>query len=320
MGYVAPALAAFLVAIQSTVPSYGTIRGRVLDPDGQPMAGVQITVVENVTERDFRTFGSALSREDGTFEIGAPARRILLMARPGVRLRNRQPAPPQHYPPAYFPGVLDRLEAWPIDVKPGEIIELDFHMPPVFVGSIKMMVSGPAGYSLDHVRVIRPEANQIRNVKVSDDGIGVVDSLREGRYIVSARGRSTEAQLAAWEIVHLTSGEIAVSLDLKPTATVHGRIVTERDGLAPITTARVAAVWTDGAVDLDPLGRDEGQVSADGSFTVNGLFGTRTFRVAGLDSGWKVVAVRHGRTDISSSGIDVAPGTTMEVSIVVSRK
>ena len=318
MNSVIAGLAALLIATQSPL-SPGTIRGRVLDADGQPMAGVQITVVDNPTERDFRNLGSALSRDDGTFEVGAPPRRIILMARPAVRLRNRQPAPPQHYPPAYFPGVLDRIDAWPIDVKAGEIIELDFHMPPVLVGSIKTIVSGPAGHSLDQVRVIRPEANQIRNVKVSEDGIGYVDSLREGRYIVSARGRAKDEQLAAWEIVHMTSGEIAVTLDLKPTAKVYGRIVSERDGLPPITNARVVAAWTDGSIDLDPLGRDEGQVTADGSFTIDGLFGTRVFRVVGLDPGWKVAAVRSGRADISS-GIDLSSGANTAIEIVVSRK
>ena len=315
-----PVVALLLVAVQPAAVSQATIRGRVLDPDGQPMAGVQITVLESVTEPFLRNLGVALSAEDGRFEIAVPARRIMLMAQPGIRLRNRQPAPPRHHPPAYFPGVLDRLEAWPIDVKGGEIIELDFHMPPVFVGSIKTIVSGPADYSLDQVRVIRPEANQIRNVKVSEDGIGYVDSMREGRYVVSARGRSRDGLLAAWAIVQMTAGEVAVTLDLEPTASVYGRIMPDRDGLPPLGGVRVVAAWTDGTIDLDPLGRDESPVSADGSFTIDGLFGTRMFRVVGLDSGWKVAAVRQGRTDITSSGIDVPQGANVEVSIVVSRK
>lgn len=315
-----PTIAVILIAVQSATPPQGTIRGRVVDPDGQPMAGVQITVLETLTERDFRNLGAAFSGEDGRFQIAVPPRRITLMAQPEVRLRNRQPAPPRHYPPAYFPGVLDRLEAWPIDVNAGEIIELDFHMPPVFVGSIKTIVSGPASYSLDQVRVVRPEANQIRNVKVSEDGIGYVDSMREGRYIVSARGRSRDRLLAAWEFVQMTSGEVAVTLDLKPAARIYGRIMPDRDGLPPLAGVRVVAVWTDGTIDLDPLGRDEGPVTADGSFTIDGVFGTRTFRVAGLDPAWRVTAVRSGLTEITSTGINLQPGSSIEVSVVVSRK
>ena len=56
-------------------------------------------------------------------------------------------------PPAYFPGVLELLDAWPIDVASGEIIELDFHMPRVVVGSIKAIVSGPNGYTIEELGV-----------------------------------------------------------------------------------------------------------------------------------------------------------------------
>ena len=118
----------------------------------------------------------------------------------------------------------------------------------------------------------------------------------------------------------MTAGEVAVTLDLKPTARVLGRIMPERDGLPPLAGVRVVAAWTDGAIDLDPIGRDEGQVTADGSFTIDGVFGTRVFRVAGLDPAWRVSAVRSGRTDITSSGIDLRPGSAIDVSIVVSKR
>ena len=312
-------IAWLLVAAQSAAVTQGTIRGRVLDPDGQPMRDVQITLFELVGS-EFRNSKSFTLRGDGTFDTAVTAGRILLMAQPRPKVVGDEPRLRRFvtHPPAYFPGVFDQLDAWPIDIKAGEIVELDFHMPPLPVGSIKTVVSGPDGYSLDQVRALRPEANQIRNIKISD-GVGFLDELREGRYIVAARGRSGDGLLAAWEIVHMIAGEVAVTLDLKPTARVYGRIMPDRDGLPPLAGVRVVAAWTDGAIDLDPLGRDEGQVSADGSFTIDGVFGTRTFRVAGLDSDWQVVAVRQGRSDISL-GIDLAPGTTIEIAIVVTRK
>jgi hypothetical protein len=188
------------------------------------------------------------------------------------------------------------------------------------VGAIKTVVTGPDGYSLEYVRVTRPEANQIRTVTMAEDGVGYADNLREGRYLVSARARAGATRLAAWAIVHMVSGELTVALDLQPAARVFGRIISERDGLPPLSHTRVIAAWTDGTIDLDPLARDEGEVTADGSFTIDGVFGTRVFRIAGLDPGWTVVAVRQGRADISSSGIDAAPGSHVEVSIIVSRK
>ena len=202
------------------------------------------------------------SNAEGAFEItGVPPGKMIIRAEPRVTIGfvNGQSVrnPPVQHPPAFFPGVLDRLDAWPIDVKPGEIIELDFHMPPIFIGSIKTIVSGPDGYMLDHVRVMRPEANQIKNVTVSDDGVGYVDSLREGRYAVAARARSRDTLLAAYELVQITGGEVTVSLSLEPTARVNGRVIVDRGGLPPIDNTRVVAAWTDGTIDLDPLARDE---------------------------------------------------------------
>ena len=297
------------------------VRGRVLDPDGQPMGDVQITIAVLVGD-GFRNTQASAVRADGSFNIVVPAGRIRVMAQPRPKIVGSEPRLRRFvtHPPVYFPGVFDEVDGWPIDIKAGEIVELDFHMPPLPIGSIKAVVTGPDGYSLDHVRALRPEANQIKNLTVVDHGVGYVEGLREGRYIVVARGRSADGPLAAWEIVHMTAGEVPVTLDLKPTARVYGRVMPDRDGLPPLAGVRVVAAWTDGAIDLDPLGRDEGEVTADGSFSIDGVFGMRMVRVAGLDPAWQVRAVRYGRTDITASGIDVLPGTTIEIAILVSRR
>ena len=305
-----------LQLLQSAAVPPATIRGRVLDPDGQATPDVEIVAWMQATER--LAGPPAVSGADGKFEItGVLPGKVLLRAVPHTRIVSGKKARLFNSPPAYFPGVLDRLDAWPIDVKAGEIIELDFHLPPVFIGSIKAVVSGPDGFVLDRVRVLRPEANQIKNVTVSDQGIGYADSLREGRYAVTARARSRDSLLAAYQIVHMTGGEVTVPLSLEPTARVNGRVIGQRGGLPPMDNARIVATWTDGTIALDPLVRDESPVGADGSFTIDGLFGRRTFQVAGLPEGWQVNAVRQGPSDITSSGVDLAPGSAIELSIVL---
>ena len=132
--------------------------------------------------------------------------------------------------------------------------------------------------------------------------------------------RTRDTLLAAYELVHITGGEVTVSLSLEPTARVNGRVIVERGGLPPVANTRVVAAWTDGTIDLDPLARDEGHVAPDGSFTIDGLFGRRMFRVAGLPADWQVTAIRQGRSDITSSGIDLAPGSAIEISIVVAQR
>jgi protocatechuate 3,4-dioxygenase beta subunit len=294
-----------------------TIRGRIFNADGQPMPDVVLSAEDVSVERRIRVVSRVVSSDTGGFEMRqlTPGQ-VLLRAEPGSGAsRNLLVS----HPPAYFPGVFDRRDARRIDIKAGKIIELDFHMPPVYIGSIKTIVSGPEGFTIEHVRVIRPEGNWIRNVKIADDGVGYADDLREGRYIVSVRGRSRESPLAAFQVVQMRGGETPVTLPLESTARVTGRIIAGPGGLPPIDNVRVVATWTDGNIALDPLARDESYVSADGSFTIDGLFGTRTFQVVGLADGWKVGAVRHGRNDITASGVDLAGGSAIEIAIVLTQ-
>ena len=319
---VAGLLAAALMLAQPAAGDVSaTIRGRVLDADGRPMAGVEMQALLITSEKHVNG-ALALSDAEGTFEIQRvlPGR-IILRAQPRAThaTAEAERRAVASHPPAYFPGVLTLLEAWPIEVEPREIIELDFHMPPVFIGSIKTVVSGPDGYTLDQLRVMRPEANQITNVTLSPDGIGYADRVREGRYIVAARGRSKHERLAAFQIVHITGGEVEVALALEPAAKVTGRIIVERGGVAPVANALVVATWTDGTINLDPLARDEAYIAPDGSFTIDGLFGTRTFHIVGLPDGWQVSAVRQDRNDVTSSGIELRPGATVAISIVLAQ-
>ena len=282
------------------------------------MPNVVLSAEDVIVERRIRVVSRVISGDAGGFEMRrlTPGQ-ILLRAEPGSDAsRNALVS----HPPAYFPGVFDRREARRIDVRAGQVIELDFHMPPVYIGSIKTIVSGPEGFTLEHVRVIRPEANWIRNVKIADDGIGYADNLREGRYIVSVRGRSRESALAAFQFVHMRRGETPVTLPLESTARVSGRIIAGSGGMPPFDHVRVVATWTDGSIALDPLARDESFVSTDGSFAIDGLFGTRTFQVAGLPDGWQVSAVRQGPRDITSSAVDLVPGSAIEIAIVVTKQ
>ena len=82
----------------------------------------------------------------------------------------------------------------------------------------------------------------------------------------------------------------------------------------------VEAVWTDDGLMIEPLARDEATVGPDGSFRVDHLFGTRTLKVIGLSPGWRVQSVRLGGRDVTASGVDIAPGAVVDVTIVVARR
>ncbi len=322
MNLIASALAAALLLQLLPIAGRSTIRGRVLDADGHPMPDVVLSALLIIDERNMVS-GTAVSDAEGAFSIDkVPSGRILLRAQPKPRPRvpGQPPSTAPEHPPAYFPGVLTIADAWPIEVAAQEIIELDFEMPPVVIGSIRATVSGPEGYTLDQLRVMRPEANQIRNVILGADGVGYAEGLREARYVVAARGHTSGSKLAAFQIVHIPPGELPVNLSLSPAAKITGRVVAESGGVPPVDNLRVIAAWTDGQIDLDPLSTDEAVVQSDGSFTIDGLFATRAIRVTGLPEGWALAAIRHGRSDISTSALDLTSGTPADILITLARR
>ena len=107
---------------------------------------------------------------------------------------------------------------------------------------------------------------------------------------------------------------------LEPTATVTGRIIVDRGGTPPINNVTVEAHWiASGGTKLELTGPERVSPGPDGSFSMSGLFGRRRVQLFGMSDEWRVVAVRAGRSDVTS-GIDLAPGSTTEVTIVVSRR
>ena len=311
---------------QVVAPSGATLRGRVFDPDGRPFVGVEIApfVPTDIGERLIGP--SRLTAEDGTFEMtGLKPGPLYLRATPRVR---RVAVTPETraairailgHPPVYYPGVLDRKDAWPIDLAAGETVELDFHIPPVLAASIKATVTGPPGHTLEQLRVMRPASNSIRTANAVD-GVAYFDNLREGLYGIVARGRLGDARLAAFDVLELDAGESAVTLSLEPAAVVTGRIVAERAEPPSLAGARVTAVLTRDGSDLDPLPADHGEVGDDGSFRIDGLFGRRTLHVSSLPEDWYVYAVRVGASDITSSGVALSAGSSVDVTVVLRRK
>ena len=81
----------------------------------------------------------------------------------------------------------------------------------------------------------------------------------------------------------------------------------------------VNAAWVDGDTEINPLAADQSVVNADGSFRIDGLFGRRAIHVIGLSPDWRMHSILQGRSIIASA-VEVALDTTVDVTIVVTRK
>ena len=291
-----------------SLPRGAIIRGRLLDQQGRPIAGARLN-----TEFTQQSLGGGTGRSgvDGRFEIrSVPA---------GTMLIRVQPAEAVWHGIMYYPGVRARVDALPVTVEPGTTLEIEIRARGTPVGTIRTTLSGPRGFRVQKMTLATADAKTLVNMQVSDAGTAVVTDLSEGRYVIAARARAGSRTLAAYQLIIIGEGEYEVPIRLEPTARVRGRVVVDTGGVPPVAGVSVAAHWVSGKLKLDPSGPDRSVVRRNGSFTMQELFGRRQFQLFGLSDEWRVTAVRAGRSDITN-GIDLAPGSTTEITIVVSRR
>jgi hypothetical protein len=284
------------------------IRGRLLDQQGRPIAGARVS-----TEFKQQSFGGRGGRSDadGRFEIRAvPA---------GTMLIRIQPAGALWHGIMYYPGVHSRADALPITVEAGATLEIEIRARDTPVGTIRTTLSGPRGFRVQKMTLTAPNTKTLIDLNVSGTGTAVVTDLSEGRYVIAARASAGSKALAAYQLIIIGVGEYDVPMKLEPTARVRGRVVVDTGGPLPFTGVSVEAHWVSGKLKLDPAGPDRSAVRRNGSFNMPGLFGRRQFQLVGLPGEWHVTAVRAGRTDVTA-GIDLAPGSSTDLTLVVSRR
>jgi hypothetical protein len=296
-----------LSAVDFRMPRGASIRGVVLDHEGRPVAGAGVA-----SQLGIASGNRAVTARDGSFEL------TNLM--PGEdRLAVQPPATPgaSQPPLAFYP-----LGGQFLEVASGErITGVTIVLPYIAFSSITANVSSSTSDITDVTAMVASATPRMsRRLDLSAEGTGTIDGLREGRYFVYARAQTPRGTVAAFEVVDLVEGGYDVALRLAPIGRITGRIVAERGGIPPVDGLRVEAVWVYDGVSVEPLGRDEVDVGPDGHFEIDRLFGTRILQISGLSPEWRVQAVRHGRTDVISAGVDVAAAATVDVIIVVSRQ
>ena len=289
----------------------GIIRGRVLDRDGSPIEGA--TIKPEYSDPLTQSANSVTSGADGRFEIRSlpPGQALVRIEPPGGR--------PAWHRVMYHPGVHARDEAQPVTTEAGKIVEIEINLRDIPTATIRTTLSGPDGFRVQRMTIANPDSSLLRSMNVVD-GAASIGDLDEGRYAISATATVGSNTFVAYQLIIVGSGEYEVPMSLAPTATVTGRIVVDRGGVPPIGNITVEAHWiASGGTKLDLTGPERVSPNPDGSFSMSGLFGRRQIQLFGMSDEWRIVAVRAGGSDVTA-GIDLAPGSTTEITIVVSRR
>jgi hypothetical protein len=287
------------------------VSGRVIDHEGRPVAGARVWPAGKVTS------GATVTTErDGTFVLTNLAGDRLTVA---VERASTPDVPTS--PPVYYPGVLDPDGAQELDASAGSVTTgISIVLPRAVAHAMVVRVAAPPTAQDVSVTLMSVAPRVARRIDLNADGVGTVKGLQERRYWVKAQARSGDDTLAAFEIVDLIQDTHEVNLLLQPSGRITGKVVAERGGVPPLDGLRVAAAWMDDATEIDPLVPDQAEVSPDGLFSLEGLFGTRALQLIGLSPDWQVRSILLGRSDITSTGVDLLAGTTVQVTVVVGRR
>jgi hypothetical protein len=310
------ALAAIgIVPAQSPAPPQGSAiaRGSVVDREGRPL---RATVQLGIPFRQRRSpIPRARTRPDGSFElIGIP---------PGEWPIELYLPPVEGLRPSviYYPGVVSRDEARRIEFMSGAVVDrVNFIVPGGIARTLTIRVNSslPAGVKIA-ASIMR--ASPVKPVRVDLDanGVATIKGLSEGRYFVAARAWSDRKAFVAFNTIDATLDAHEIALELAPAGRIAGRIVAAGGGTAPVDGLRAGALWVHEDVERNPLAPDQAAVAADGTFRIDGLFGRRQLQLIGLAPNWHIRSILRGRTDVMGTGVGVALGATVNVTIVVSR-
>ncbi|MCA1583879.1 MAG: carboxypeptidase-like regulatory domain-containing protein, partial [Acidobacteria bacterium] len=257
----------------------GTIRGRVTDDAGHPVAGCRVSV-GSIPAGDQVLLALPLAiRTDanGEYEVpGVPAGEWHLKVEHDAIAPGGLSADHPDYATVFFPGVTDARNARRVRVVGGAPVVADVVMLRITVyelalrlAPVDLLRSNSLELFINAAAAGRPRAISPRDVE--PDGTVRFKRLRPGPYFVWARVRAGDGVLVAWQNVVVTDRSLQLDFPLVPAGRLAGRIVAP--DLEAISGARVVASLVHEGQPVDFREPDTAVVSSDGGFVIDGLFG-----------------------------------------------
>ena len=321
------------------------ITGRALDEDGEPMPNVEITLLRRKSP-SWEPSGSAQTNDLGEYRIGGllagkyyvvasptPSFQSLVSAQKGSEDGVASPADTS-YLATYYPGVVDRAQASPIELHAGTEMPVDFSLTRRHAPRIRGRVSGLAAGSKAVVMLRGKDANAVFNAaEVDKDGKFEIRNVAPGTYTLAAMTVLAETPQIVRQTIEVGSADIDdLHLAPLPLATIRGRV--HFGGKIPIESASAFMVflqamegdddWSDGVTfsgDEAAGSSNLAKLKPDGSFELkNVLPGLYELAVsgdskAGGDTFVESLAV--GTKDYTDTGLNVSGGT-ISVDLTVS--
>ena len=306
------------------------ITGKVLDEDGEPVAGLQVRALKNLYrggKRQWSQVGNAQTSDIGEFRLpGLEPGRYLVASMPrnnvGVQLRRGQaseplPATPDEvYASTYYPSTKDSATAVPIDVGAGgEIRGIDIRLVKTRVYRVRGRVVG--GAEARNITVFltpreAPQGQQLIAIANGENGEFEIRNVPPGQYTASAQTRGRGADAMAVAPVDVMANHVdGLVLTLTPGRDIQGSIKVV-DATPPPDLKNVSVMLRPVGVMGGMPGRSK--VDDELKFTIKSVPAVKyAVNVIGVPDTAYVKSIQYGGRDVTEDGIEMSSGGTLDI-------
>jgi hypothetical protein len=297
------------------------ISGRVLDPHGDPVTNIAVTLLglgRNLGERALVRYRSAESNDRGDYRLDdvAPGQ-YYLHAEQHIMRGGAEPLSPQ-----FLGGARESKDATLFTIHGGEnLAGMDFHLSSEAPVRIHGRVTGVPDTWRDRkdIEVMVWTAGEYvenftglpQTVKAPDYAFGF--DLQPGRYGFDAAVEIEGKRWTASQFVDTSHPPVEIALALAPPLDVKGKLQVEGHAAPAVSSFNVRLTRRG----FGPL--IAANVAADGSFTLPRVPpGEWTVNINPLPPGAFLKTARFGDQDIRFARMEIRPGSEDPISIVVS--
>lgn len=296
------------------------VTGRVVDADGDGVPGVDVQLLQQGWingQRDLPIVGEATSEDDGSFRVSGIARgRYYLAARqPPDQARLSSVLPLM----TFYPGTTSPAEAAPLRIAAGQRIsgieiQLQTGTPHHVRGVVPPGLPRVPALEVTHRDVSTGySAENDLPLAVSADGSFDLPGFLPGRYSLRL---TSDSPTFAFADIEVTDADLdGVQFNVARPLTVHGRIVVQG---VPIPDISHSSVSLQAAFSGDL--HSARQIEKDGSFSIEAMLpGSYQLEFPSLPDGLYVQTARFGMQDVWNGQLQLAPGASDSLRIVLGR-
>jgi Carboxypeptidase regulatory-like domain len=316
----------------------GVITGKVLDEDGEPMAGVQVRAQRTFLRNGLRvsnTVANATTSDIGEYRLPElkPGRySVVAFPRPRPDMMGMGPAAPSSLEPlpanpemtyaaTFYPSTPDAATAVPVDVGEGaEVPQVDIRLMKSRVFRVRGKViglpeggAGRRGGGMIPVTLIPKGGTRGEMIPMGQargpEGVFEIRNVPAGQYTAQAISQVGGAQYVALTPVDVIGSHAdGVVLQMASGGDVQGSVKVV-DGTAELTNVQVS---------LRPVGfggqAPRARVAEDLKFTLKGVPPVNyAVSVSGYPDSCYVKSIQYGGADVSPEGVAMTNGGVIEV-------